>query len=163
MADGLQFLPSNVQSLLNYAQQNSNVVRPAQAMGANNSGSTYGFAPMQQSPQSNVGMPQLPQAPAFNPNQQKPQSTPANSSQSASPLTGMGDTTSLVVPNSIGAGGVTGGLGTNTGFGDLGIGTGSGALGLGNGQTLSDLGSAIGNGTGTVGQGLGALFSLIGL
>ena len=143
MVDGLQFLPSNVQSLLNYAQQNSNVVRPAQAMGANNSGSTYGFAPMQQSPQSNVGMPQLPQAPAFDPNQQKPQSTPANSSQSASPLTG--------------------GLGTNTGFGGLGIGTGSGALGLGNGQTLSDLGSAIGNGTGNVGQGLGALFSLIGL
>lgn len=134
MADGLQFLPPNVQSLLNYAQQNSNVIRPAQAMGANNSGSTYGFAPMQQSPQSNVGMPQL-QGTSSMPQTQ--QSTPASTA--------------------------SGGLGSQTGLMNSGIGTGSGALGLGNDQTLSDLGSSIGNGTGTIGQGLGALFSLIGL
>ena len=55
------------------------------------------------------------------------------------------------------------GLGSKTGIIGNGIGTGSGALGLGNGSTLGDLATAFGGGNLTGSQGLGALFSLIGL
>ena len=43
------------------------------------------------------------------------------------------------------------------------MGQGSGALGLGNGNSMSDLVSAFSGGTLNAGQGLGSLFSLIGL
>ena len=132
----MQFLTPETQALLAKSTQSNDVIRPAQAQGTD-------F--------SKYSSPQALQS-GGQQQQQKPQSS-AN-------YANMNDPTTWGNPNGFAP---SGGLGTNTGFGGLGIGTGSGALGLGNGQSLSDLGSAIGNGTGTVGQGLGSLFSLIGL